>query len=78
MNLLAIEREARRQRPPQPPEASHGLLAATVARDFECAIRRDLNLDLIAFLECQRVDHGGGKSYRQAVPSLCDVHVPAP
>src|SRR5450759_2074077 len=78
MDLFSMEREARRQRAPQPPQAFDGLLPAAVTAHFEFSIRRDPNLDLIAFLEFQRVDHGGGKPHRQAVTPLCDLHVPAP
>jgi hypothetical protein len=51
MNLFSIEREARWQRAPQPPQPIERPLPAAVARHFEFAIRRDPNLDLIAFLE---------------------------
>jgi hypothetical protein len=78
MDLFSMERETSRQRAPQPPQALEGMLSAAVAAHFEFPIRRDPNLDLIAFLEFQRVDHGGGKSHRQAVTPLCDLHVPAP
>src|SRR5476649_737614 len=78
MDLFSMEHEARRQWAPQPPQTFDGLLLAAVAAHFEFSIRCDPNLDLIAFLEFQRVDHGGGKPHRQTVTPLCDLHVPAP
>jgi hypothetical protein len=60
MDLFAAERETRRQLAPQPPQALDGLLPASVAAHHEFSICRDPNLDLIAFLEFQRLDDGGG------------------
>jgi hypothetical protein len=51
MDLFSIECEARRQGSTQPPQALDGPLPAAVATHLELSVRRDPNLDLIAFLE---------------------------
>src|SRR4051794_23903783 len=76
MDVFSIERETRRQCAPQPTQTFDGLPPALVARHFELTIPRHPNLDLIAFLECQCFDHGGGKPHGEAVPPLRDLHVP--
>jgi hypothetical protein len=63
MDLFSIEREPRRQRPPQLPQAFKRLLPAAVAAHLELAIGGDPNLDLIALLELQRVDNRGRKPH---------------
>src|SRR5437588_8483315 len=35
---------------------------------------RDLNLDFVAFLESQRLDHGRRQTHRQTVPPLRNLH----
>jgi hypothetical protein len=50
MNLFAIEREAGRQGPSQPPQAFERLLPAAVTGHFEFSIPGDPNLDLVALL----------------------------
>jgi hypothetical protein len=56
MRLVAIEREAGRQGPPQPPEPLECLLPVPVVTHFELAVADDANLNLVAFLERERFD----------------------
>jgi hypothetical protein len=67
MRRFSTEREALWQRAPEPLQAFDGLLPAAVAADFEFSIRDDPDLDLIAHLEFQRLDDGGGKPHGQTV-----------
>ena len=49
--------------------------AAGFARNGEFARPRDMNFDLIAAFEFERLHHGGGKPNGQTVAPFGDLHV---
>lgn len=69
-----VELESGGQGTTQPADALDGPLTALVAADLERALADDADLDLIAFLELERFDHGRGQTYRQTVTPLSYLH----
>jgi hypothetical protein len=63
MRLDSVKVEAVRQWSPQPAKSLQRLRAASVAANLELARSRDVNLNLIALLQIQRVDNGAGQAH---------------
>jgi hypothetical protein len=55
-----VEGEARRQGPSQPPQPVDGVFSPAIAADFELPGPGNPDLDLVAVLELQRLNDGGG------------------
>ena len=65
----------RRQVPAEAAQGLQRLVPAAVAGDAEGArVRRHLDLDLVALLEAEGLDHGGGQAHRQAVAPSAHLH----
>jgi len=62
MSVFAVERKAGRQCPAQLAEPTQRPVSRSVAPDLELALAGNDDLDLVAFLQFQRLDHCGGKA----------------
>src|SRR5450830_1929116 len=74
IRLFTLEREACGERPAQLPQPLDGLFSGSIATHFELPSAGDPDLDLVAFSQLERLDHGGWKPDRQAVAPLRDLH----
>ena len=74
IRFVAIKAEAGRQRPSQPAQSVQRLLPAAVALDQEGAVGGDADLDLVAFLQLQRLDDGRRQPHREAVAPFRHAH----
>ncbi len=59
IRVFTVEAETRRQRTAELAQASQGPLTALIPANLECSIAGNANLDLVAFLEFQRLDNSG-------------------
>jgi hypothetical protein len=60
MHFFTIERESGGQRSTETPQLRDCAFPRAVAGNLEGTRSRDQNLDLIAFLQLERLNHGGG------------------
>jgi hypothetical protein len=74
IRLLTVELEVGGKTATEGSEAFQQLCPTGLARDGELATVGDMNLDLVAFLELEDFDHGGGKADGKAVTPLGDPH----
>ncbi len=69
-----VELEIGRQVPPESSEAGEQLLTTGLPRDAELAFVDHVNLDIVAFLHDQRLDHCGGQTDGQPVAPSGSPH----
>jgi hypothetical protein len=74
IRLVPVELEIRGKAPAQTAKTFQQLFAAGPSGHGEFPGIKDMDLDVIALLEFQRLDHGGGKANRETVPPLSDLH----
>src|ERR1700676_3453489 len=74
IRLVPVELEIGRKTPPEGPKPVQQFRAARLAPDGEFAVAADMDFDLIALLESQRRDHGGGKTDGETVAPFGDLH----
>jgi hypothetical protein len=65
-----VEREAGRKRSAQLSQARKGSFASAVAVDFELARAGNADLDLVAFLQVEGLNHGGGQADGKTISPL--------
>ena len=73
MRLLTGEGEIGGQNPAEFLEGREGVVLAGVAGDAEPVGVRDLDLDVVAFLQRQPVDERGGQADGQTVAPFADL-----
>src|SRR5579863_2365757 len=74
IGLVAVELEIGRQPPAKGAQPLQEILAAGFASDGERALASDMHFDLVAWLEPERFDNGGGKADGQAIAPFGDLH----
>src|SRR5579864_9319169 len=67
IGFVPIELPVRRQRLAELADPCESAFAAAVAINPEHPLARHEHLDVVAFLQLQRLDYGGGKTQGQAV-----------
>src|SRR5829696_8997651 len=78
IRLVPVELEVGGEATAEGAKALQQLVASRLARNAELSSLRDVDFDLVAFLEAERFDHDGGKANRKAVPPFCDLHASSP
>jgi hypothetical protein len=68
IDLVSVKDESGGQRTAEFAQASERVTFALIAAHFEYPLTGDPNLDLVAFLEIESVNHGRGQPHRKAVP----------
>jgi len=74
IRLLAVDLEVSRETAPESAETLQQLRPARLACDRELPLVRNMDLDIIAFLELQRFDHDGWKANGETVTPFSDLH----
>src|SRR4051794_11617780 len=75
IRLIPVELEVVRETPAKRAEAVQQVGAARLSRNPEAAGIRQMDLDLVAFLELQRLRNGCRQADGQTIAPLCDAHV---
>ena len=73
IRLFPVELEVSGQPPPIGAQPVQEILSAWLPRNGELALASDV-INLVALLELQRLDHGGGKADGEAVAPFGDLH----
>src|SRR5882762_5975876 len=74
MRFYSVKDESRRQGTAQFAQATERLLFALIATYLEDSPAGDSNLNVISFLEIERLHHCGGQSNGQAITPFRDLH----
>jgi len=74
MGIVAVKDETRGKRPPKRSQLVERGLPSPVSPDLERPRIGNPNLDLVAFLQLERLDDSGWKANSQAVAPLRDLH----
>jgi hypothetical protein len=74
IGLFPVKNESGRQRPAEFTKASERERFALIAAHFENALAGDANLDLVAFLKVERINHSRGQADRKAVSPFRYLH----
>jgi hypothetical protein len=74
IRLVPIELEVRRQAPSKCTQPLQELVATGLAGHLQFTSIGDADLDIVAILQFQRLNDGGGKTNRKAVAPFCDLH----
>jgi hypothetical protein len=61
ISLFPVKNKSSRQRTPELAQTGERPLLASITANLENPLAGDANLDLVAFLEIERVDHGRGE-----------------
>src|ERR1700733_12036258 len=76
IRLVPVELEVDRKPPAEPAQALEQFRTSGLARYGELMAAGDVDFDVVAFLQFQRLDHGGRKANGEAVAPFGDLHVP--
>jgi hypothetical protein len=74
IRLIPVELEIVRKTAAERAKTLQEFVTPGPARDAKLPGVSDMDFNLVAFLEFERFDHGGGKADREAVSPLGDLH----